>query len=538
MRGASSLAVQDSLLMGTGASTAVANLDSLSTLTVGGSTRMGVAGNAGLFVFKGSHATLPGLTMGPVYSILEVGYGGAQVDVANRFDVTGPSIALVDTGGVLTYSGGSRALSIGDGLAHVYVNRSGLLQASPQIDVRGSLTLSTFIGDLVTAATTTRVASAPGARPAVVLSPVPGASGRIQAPLTRLLGNGALDGIGTLAGRLRIEAGTATFTVGANGSPYTGRTVVGDSTKSDGFYSVGQTTLLDGDTLTTLDSDGPDLGKVRIEGGVLQTSKPGHLRAGFRLDGHGAVLGSLDVRDSAWVSFAGSVSGDLALAGTLDLNTTVAYLASAPNATALTRSLALGSFHPAATGRTTLRIGAVTQDQIAVASAVVLGGTLDVRTVSGDAPGVGALFTVLTAPSVTGTFASVTLNGRPPGGAISVLYGSNNVRVVVLTPITTGVDDGGVTTPAAPVALRFAAAGAPRDAALALDLPAAARVHVALYDVSGRRLAVLADAELGAGRHRWALVPVAGASGVVFARAEITGAGVTRVLTARAIVLR
>jgi hypothetical protein len=248
------------------------------------------------------------------------------------------------------------------------------------------------------------------------------------------------------------------------------------------------------------------------------------------------VDGSLDVRDSAWVSLQGAITGDLALAGTLDLNAPGAPLPGAPAGTQLIRALALGSLHEAPTGRATVQIGSGGQDQIAMTGVAALGGTLDVRMITGQTPGVGALFTVLTAASVSGTFSNVTVNGHPNTGAISVLYGSNNVRVVVTGAIA-GVGDEPPSA-ATPAELRFAAVGEPREASLGLDLPAAAHVRVTLYDVGGRQVAELADGELGPGRHRFEVTRQVSGSGMYFARAVVTTADGTRALTTRAVVLR
>jgi hypothetical protein len=188
------------------------------------------------------------------------------------------------------------------------------------------------------------------------------------------------------------------------------------------------------------------------------------------------------------------------------------------------------------TGRLTVQIGSVNQDQITVTGAAVLGGTLDVRTLDGQTPTIGSLFTVVAAGSVSGTFANVTVNGHPNPGSVTVIYGSGTVRVAVLGTIT-GVG-GGPATSAAPTELRFAPIGGPRDAALGLDLPAAARVHVALYDVGGRQVAELADDELGPGRHRFALAERNLSSGMYFARAVVSGADRARTLMARVVVLR
>ncbi|MFI5372384.1 MAG: hypothetical protein ACHQ52_12570, partial [Candidatus Eisenbacteria bacterium] len=342
-----------------------------------------------------------------------------------------------------------------------------------------------------------------------------------------------------------VDSGTGTLQVSYDGALSASHATIGDSTKTDGFVSIG-TTKIGLDTLKVLDSDGGDLGKVTIAGGDLQLPKPGHLKSGFLLSGYGTVEGSLDVRDSAWVSLHGTITGDLALAGTLDLNAGAPLepvvmpgprALDAPAATQLVRTLTLGSLHAAATGRTTLGIGTGGQDQIVVSGAAVLGGTLDVRTIAGQAPGIGTFFTLITAPAVTGTFGNVTVNGHPNPGSIAVVYTANSVRVTVVGAITDVGDEAG-TPPAPPTELRFASMGGPREAALRLDLPVAASVRVTLYDVTGRQVSVVTDGELEAGRHRYPITGRVGGSGMYFARAEVASPDGARVLTARVVLLR
>ncbi|MFI5371512.1 MAG: hypothetical protein ACHQ52_08140 [Candidatus Eisenbacteria bacterium] len=523
VRGAgSSLTVQDTTTLGGPVSSSV-NFTADSSATVSlmnGTVLAGLfAANAYLFAQHDAHVSTHGLTMGPGYGFMRPG-SGARVDVTDHFDMTGQALAEVDTEGVLAYVGGTRPLTVGANGPRMFAFSGGLIQATPEIDVRGDLILSVYGTDLVTQNAATRRMDRP-LRPAVTLSSF--APAVVQSPLTRVLGAGSISGLGVIQGRLYIDAATGLLSVAAPYGGATGRLVVGDSTMSDGFASAGQTTIGNGDTLLVLDSNGGDLGKMRIDDGVLQLPKTGHLKAGFVLAGSGTVVGSLDVRDSAWVSYHGQITGDLALAGTFDLGPSVA-------------ALVTGSFHPTATGVTTLKVGHTQQDLILAIGPVPLAGSLDVRSISGDAPAVGDTFVVILG-SVSGAFANVTVNGKPGAGVVHVLVDAGEVRVAVVGAVT-GVGDPPVTPTAAPGSLRFATVGPPRDAALALDLPSASGVRVTLYDVSGRQVSVLADAELAAGRHRFELGRVAGASAMYFARAEVRGADGTRVLTTRAVVLR
>jgi hypothetical protein len=520
-----SLAMQDSLVIGSaGYGYGGAYLDTLASLTVTGPTLIGSQGSGVLWTLGGSHSTLAGLSVGPAQSNNETVL--SELDVTDHFDLTGKGLAIADTGGVVHYNG-SRALTVGDGDAHLVVDSGGFLQASPEIDVHGKMTLSVGILDLLAAqappgATAARVVFR-RPRSARAQSAFTGAPGLVQCPLTRVMGSGSLNGLGTIQGRVHLDSGTASFTVAQDfGPPVTGRTVVGDTTKTDGFVSIGQTSIASGDTLALLDADGADLGKVTISGGFLQLPKPGHLKRGFLLSGTGTVLGSLDVRDSAWVSFTGQVSGDVALAGTLDMGPSV-------------DALIVGSMHDAATGVTAFKIGHTQQDLIVAQGPVVLAGTIDVRSLIGDAPSVGDTFTVMVGGPISGSFANVTVNGHPAAGAAVALVRAGDVRVAI-TGAVTAVGD--TPPPSASSELRFAALGGPRDAALALDLPSVATVRVTLYDVSGRQVAALADGELGPGRHRFELARAGLGSGMYFARAVVAGAAGTRALTTHVVLLR
>ena len=517
----STLTVQDTTTLGGSLGGSVTlTADSSATVNLMSDVILGAGSRAVVLATAGAHISAHGLTMGPAQTFVAARSAGARIDVTDHFDMLGRALAEVDSEGVLTYNGGLRALTIGAGGPRLIAFSGGQVQSASEIDVRGELVLSVFSSDLAMLSHAARRVSDIH-RPAVVASGVTHAF--VGSPLTLVVGSGVVRGLGTIQGRLHLDSPSALMSAAADFGTAAGRLIVGDSTRADGFVSVGQITI-GPDTLLVLDADGGDLGKVSIFGGVLQLPKPARLKSGMRLDGNGTVAGALDVRDSAWVSLQGTVSGDLALAGTLDLGST-------------TGTLVLGSLHPASTGRVTVKIGNAGQDAISVGGAAVLAGTLDVRTIVGHSPAVGNVFTVLTAASVTGTFTAVTINGRPSAGVIQVLYGATDVRVQVTGAIT-AVDDGPPATPDAPIGLRFAVSGTPREAALALDLPAATHARVSVYDVSGRQLGVLADAELAAGRYRFALARVATGSGMVFARAELRGAGTVRVLTTRAVVLR
>src|SRR6185436_7218036 len=116
-------------------------------------------------------------------------------------------------------------------------------------------------------------------------------------------------------------------------------------------------------------------------------------------------------------------------------------------------------------------------------------------------------------------------NGRIQGSAI-------NIGAHELTSGTLAVDGLGS------LPLRMASSGTLTRPAMELDLPATSSVEAGLYDVTGRRVMVLANGLLSAGRHSLPLASAGMASGVYFGRAVVTSTGHTRSLAARVVVLK
>jgi hypothetical protein len=190
-------------------------------------------------------------------------------------------------------------------------------------------------------------------------------------------------------------------------------------------------------------------------------------------------------------------------------------------------------------GALTMRIGSAAshvQDTLALTHAITLNGTLDLRNWNPAPPQPGDTLTVITGPSISGTFASVTIDGVNAPTFIQPIYTSTAVKIAILRS-TTDVPPQNPPL-AAPVALRFAALGTPANSGLELDLPAAADARVSLFDVGGRRVATLANGMLGAGRHQFALGGAVPANGVYFARAWVQLPDGVRVLSARLVRLR
>lgn len=252
----------------------------------------------------------------------------------------------------------------------------------------------------------------------------------------------------------------------------------------------------------------------------------------WQTDGRTTLRGSM--QEELIFIMAGSLQGS----GTLNGPTRIGDLAGAtaeisPGDTtqalgtlAITGTLGLGT-----DARTVIDLASLGQcDRITSTGRDTLRGELALRFVPGDPPATGDTLTVMTAQAMVGNFATVTVDGAPAAGLVTVLVEPTRVRVVVTAPA--GAMRG------EPGDIRFTASHGGGEAAFALELPRDATARVALYDLAGRRLAVLHDGPLPAGRHAFGGADAASASGVVFARAIVTDARGTHTRRARAIVLR
>ena len=169
-------------------------------------------------------------------------------------------------------------------------------------------------------------------------------------------------------------------------------------------------------------------------------------------------------------------------------------------------------------------------DRLAVGGAVTLDGTAVLRQGPGYFPAVGTTFPgVLTAPSVTGTFATETL-----AQGFSLVVGATAVDAVVTSPV--GVEDG---PGDAPEALAFGVAALSNPSAqptVRVTMPEAMALAVDVFDVQGRRVARLADESRAAGVHA---LPVSGlAPGTYVARVVAVGPTGTERATQRLVVVR
>jgi hypothetical protein len=367
-----------------------------------------------------------------------------------------------------------------------------------------------------------------------------------------LMNGGVLHGTGTVRTAVALDDTSAKLEILASDPP-NDTLAVGDSLRSNSFQNLG-TVRVETDTLALMGKGGVDLGHVVLAGGTLRLPNGGHVRAGDVLEGNGRLEGSLiddglvnasgvemdvaghltvlagdiggngvSVLAGGELSARGHVSGLLNLAGQFDMGASLASLT-------MTRAPILQP-----TNVLTMRIGSAAQgaqDTLVNNQAMGLAGTLDLRTWKADPSLPGDTLTLITAPTVTGTFSKVTIDGVDAPSYVQVIYEPTRVRVAVLqSTVDVPSPPPGHTNP---ISLRFAAAGTMRSPEFALDLPRTATVLLDVYNVAGRRMAELVNGKLDAGRYRF---PFQGAPGVYYAMASIIDPTGRRALTAHVVQL-
>ena len=157
-------------------------------------------------------------------------------------------------------------------------------------------------------------------------------------------------------------------------------------------------------------------GTVSVLAGELDVDVPFDHQAGALIQGDG----TFDITNSSPFTFDGDVAPGSMAPGLLTWQTVYAPVGSSALRVEIGGSAAGTDY-----------------DQLAVSGAATLAGTLAVEIAAGQAPEVGDSFTVLTASSVSGTFASVV---EPSGYGVSVAYTAASVVVTVtrVDPICSG----------------------------------------------------------------------------------------------------
>ena len=245
------------------------------------------------------------------------------------------------------------------------------------------------------------------------------------------LGDGdAIAGSGALDGRLAAATGSS---ITATGDLHLGKASSPAGFASDGELQVFDhlVTLVDANeavlgSLTTLGTETDDGTLVAANGFLLgegrNLSGRGAISGEFHNDGHVISTGTL-VFDSL-VSGVGDFSGDVTFNGgvspghspaSIDLDGDVTFGAS--------NSLHIELGGTQAGGQ---------HDQLQIAGAATLDGTLSVTLINGFTPAAGDLFDVVTSGGVSGTFSGTSLPALAEGLEWSIEYSTGGVTLAVI----------------------------------------------------------------------------------------------------------
>ena len=536
--------VDVSSLISVGGAGGAAQGDGFLTISDGGAVHVANAGsnstriwNGGgvLNIYNGGSLTSAGGI--DHRGVIQLGAGtltAATLDFAGAATLTGSGtvaarIVADDPAGVITASGGSLMLGTAAdtagfasvGSLHVGAETVRLLDADGPL--LGNVTIDG--GNLVYAGTGTL------------------ASGKL------LTGEGLVDGEVANAGAITAQGTGLRFgelVTMSNPSATIAGTLVQFLHDGGGF--TGRGTLdcrVDGDARSVITATGPlTMGSLSSPAGVVLD---GELHVGFHsvilLDPDGIDLGSLTTLAGGALHYA----GELRLGPGDDLTGTGGVNASLRNNGLITPGFSAGiitvggNYVNSLFGVLEAELGnhaIFENDQLRVfGTALLEGGTLDVKALPAFNADIGDEFAVLTAASVSGTFGFVTFTGFPAGTQFEVVY--NPTSVVVRVTGSAGIEAPLAAPEALPVALAFRAMTAPDGAAaFELALPSAAGVNVSLYDIAGRQVARLHDGRLAPGWHRLAVPQARLARGIYFGRSEIATDGQRETRTARVVLVK
>ncbi len=227
------------------------------------------------------------------------------------------------------------------------------------------------------------------------------------------------------------------------------------------------------------------------------------------------AAGSLLRADSSFTNHYGIVLGE----GTLDVTTANAVVNHGTFAPGNSPGLLAveGAFGMTSNAYLDVELGGLVaveeHDVLAVAGAATLGGTLRLLLVDGFAPAVDDAFEFLTATDVVGTFAVMQ---APAGYAFDLRYEQTSVTATV-TAIPVANEPGTALPEAFALHLAYPNPFNPH-AVIPYELPQGGHVRLAVYDLLGREVAVLVDAELPAGRHEAVFEAHGLASGIYLVR--------------------
>ena len=406
--------------------------------------------SGGLGLNAGSTGTASEVVIGNPSAATTADAAAAVVD-ASSLSVGGPI-------GILSIGGGTFATTFGNG-----VTTSATPSGPGQLIIQNGGTVSTpsaYVGSVGTGTSGAGFLGASGAGSKLTLSLLDVGAASATSPAsnggtgTVIVRNGASLVTGTAAyvggsggtGSLTVSGAGTTWTLNAGqtaqtfnavlvGTDATGRAGTGTlqidtnaAATINGTVTVaagGRLNVISGGTLTTTNLDLSAAGGFNLSGGTV------------RLGGGTLTDAALTLPATATLGGSGTLTGTLANLGTV-----------APGVgTATFGRLGVGGAYSQSTAATLdIVLGgttaAVSYDQLAVAGAASLAGTLDVSAAPAFAPSLGQSFDVITFASESGRFGTVNLPPLSPGLAwdTSRLYADGTIAVAAVPePATLGL---------------------------------------------------------------------------------------------------
>ncbi|MEM1041121.1 MAG: T9SS type A sorting domain-containing protein [Bacteroidota bacterium] len=291
------------------------------------------------------------------------------------------------------------------------------------------------------------------------------------------------------------------------------------------FRNVG-TLVHDGGTLRFSNSQPENLGTIRIEDGTVETIA------------NVTDMGRTEIAETGRLAHT---SGTYTFTETAEVVGTGAVSFTAPVANRATwrpggeapGTLTVDSDLPAPEPEAVFDFGiggptpGTDFDQMPVTGTANLGGTLRITLTDGFEPEDGDRFLLLPAAAVEGRFDALDL---PDGLEAFVDRTDAGAELVIGQPVSSE-DEAGEALPTAFALGRAYPNPFAERATLRLDVPTASRVTVAVFDVLGRAVAVLADGERAPGRYEVALDGRGLPSGVYVVRMTAAGFAETRRVT-------
>jgi hypothetical protein len=202
-------------------------------------------------------------------------------------------------------------------------------------------------------------------------------------------------------------------------------TLAGDQnlTTSGTFSNAGTLTISHGSTFTVGKSGSysQTSGKTTVDG-TLTTSSTASFPGGsvFLVSG-----GSIKINSGSVFGNGGNLSANVTSNGTIT---------PADSSTQTGTLTVTGSYTQGAKGALDINlVGASQFNQLSVTGKASLGGTLNIGLLGGFVPAIGSTFKVLTATSVSGTFATVNGTAINASEHFTVQYNSNNVSLEVVS---------------------------------------------------------------------------------------------------------